>query len=247
MGPRWRPCGRGRETTAWTCSKPRPRGRERRARVGRPRAAGRGGDTPSASCLPSSLGTRRLFVTIRGPQRVPNEAVTWPPTSRSSSSPARASRRSRTGPARLDTGRETLTAFGSELKAFYLTMSRYGAVAISEAPDHPLPPRSRLPRVPKAAPRDAVSTATCGKRGSWLTSCCVPRRPALADPRAPLARGPARRFSSTTSSTLPAPVCCSRVCGGSPIVSTRSSTTLAFPSWPSRSPTTTNQWSRSAP
>jgi len=39
------------------------------------------------------------------------------------------------GPARLDAGRETLKAFGSELKAFYLTMGRYDIVAISEAPD----------------------------------------------------------------------------------------------------------------
>jgi uncharacterized protein with GYD domain len=39
------------------------------------------------------------------------------------------------GPARLDTGKETLKAFGSELKAFYLTMGRYDVVAISEAPD----------------------------------------------------------------------------------------------------------------
>jgi uncharacterized protein with GYD domain len=39
------------------------------------------------------------------------------------------------GPARLETGKETLKAFGSELKAFYLTMGRYDIVAISEAPD----------------------------------------------------------------------------------------------------------------
>jgi uncharacterized protein with GYD domain len=39
------------------------------------------------------------------------------------------------GPARLDSGKETLKAFGSELKAFYLTMGRYDVVAISEAPD----------------------------------------------------------------------------------------------------------------
>jgi uncharacterized protein with GYD domain len=39
------------------------------------------------------------------------------------------------GPARLDTGKETLKSFGSELKAFYLTMGRYDIVAISEAPD----------------------------------------------------------------------------------------------------------------
>lgn len=39
------------------------------------------------------------------------------------------------GPARLDAGKDTLKAFGSELKAFYLTMGRYDIVAISEAPD----------------------------------------------------------------------------------------------------------------
>jgi uncharacterized protein with GYD domain len=39
------------------------------------------------------------------------------------------------GPGRLDQGRETLKAFGSELRAFYLTMGRYDVVAISEAPD----------------------------------------------------------------------------------------------------------------
>jgi uncharacterized protein with GYD domain len=39
------------------------------------------------------------------------------------------------GPARLDAGKEALKAFGSELKAFYLTMGRYDIVAISEAPD----------------------------------------------------------------------------------------------------------------
>ena len=39
------------------------------------------------------------------------------------------------GPARLDAGKETLKSFGSELKAFYLTMGRYDIVVISEAPD----------------------------------------------------------------------------------------------------------------
>jgi uncharacterized protein with GYD domain len=37
------------------------------------------------------------------------------------------------GPARLEAGKETLKAFGSELKAFYLTMGRYDL--ISEAAD----------------------------------------------------------------------------------------------------------------
>jgi uncharacterized protein with GYD domain len=39
------------------------------------------------------------------------------------------------GPARLESGKETLKAFGSELKAFYLTMGQYDIVTISEAPD----------------------------------------------------------------------------------------------------------------
>jgi uncharacterized protein with GYD domain len=39
------------------------------------------------------------------------------------------------GPARLDAGKETLKAFGSELKGFYLTLGRYDIVSISEAPD----------------------------------------------------------------------------------------------------------------
>jgi uncharacterized protein with GYD domain len=39
------------------------------------------------------------------------------------------------GPARLDAGKETLRSFGSELRAFYLTMGRFDIVTISEAPD----------------------------------------------------------------------------------------------------------------
>jgi len=39
------------------------------------------------------------------------------------------------GPARLGAKKETLNRFGSELKAFYLTMGRYDIVTISEAPD----------------------------------------------------------------------------------------------------------------
>jgi uncharacterized protein with GYD domain len=39
------------------------------------------------------------------------------------------------GPARLGANKETLNRFGSELKAFYLTMGRYDIVTISEAPD----------------------------------------------------------------------------------------------------------------
>jgi uncharacterized protein with GYD domain len=41
----------------------------------------------------------------------------------------------REGPARLEAGKETLRRFGSELRAFYLTMGRYDIVTISEAPD----------------------------------------------------------------------------------------------------------------
>jgi uncharacterized protein with GYD domain len=39
------------------------------------------------------------------------------------------------GPARLDANKEILNRYGSELKAFYLTMGRYDIVTISEAPD----------------------------------------------------------------------------------------------------------------
>jgi len=38
-------------------------------------------------------------------------------------------------PARLDAGKETVNAFGSELKASYLTLRSYDIAAISEAPD----------------------------------------------------------------------------------------------------------------
>jgi uncharacterized protein with GYD domain len=39
------------------------------------------------------------------------------------------------GPARLEAGKDTLKAFGSELKAFYLTMGRYDLITVSEAAD----------------------------------------------------------------------------------------------------------------
>jgi uncharacterized protein with GYD domain len=39
------------------------------------------------------------------------------------------------GPARLDAGKETLRSFGSELRAFYLTLGRFDVVTISEASD----------------------------------------------------------------------------------------------------------------
>jgi uncharacterized protein with GYD domain len=39
------------------------------------------------------------------------------------------------GPARLEAGKDTLRRFGSELRAFYLTMGRYDIVTVSEAPD----------------------------------------------------------------------------------------------------------------
>jgi uncharacterized protein with GYD domain len=38
-------------------------------------------------------------------------------------------------PSRLDAAREAIKAMGGELKAFYLTMGRYDAVSIVEAPD----------------------------------------------------------------------------------------------------------------
>ena len=38
------------------------------------------------------------------------------------------------GPARLDRAKAAVKATGGELKAFYLTMGRFDAVAISEAP-----------------------------------------------------------------------------------------------------------------
>jgi uncharacterized protein with GYD domain len=39
------------------------------------------------------------------------------------------------GPDRLDASKEILNRYGSELKAFYLTIGRYDIVTISEAPD----------------------------------------------------------------------------------------------------------------
>ena len=50
------------------------------------------------------------------------------------------------GPNRLDANKEILNRYGSELKAFYLTMGRYDIVTISGHPTTPLPRRlpSRL-------------------------------------------------------------------------------------------------------
>ncbi|CAN5546620.1 MAG: GYD domain-containing protein [Actinomycetota bacterium] len=39
------------------------------------------------------------------------------------------------GPSRLDAGRQMLSDMGAELKAFYLTMGRFDAVAVVDAPD----------------------------------------------------------------------------------------------------------------
>lgn len=39
------------------------------------------------------------------------------------------------GPNRLEANKQVLNSFGSEMKAFYLTMGRYDIVTISEAPD----------------------------------------------------------------------------------------------------------------
>ena len=38
-------------------------------------------------------------------------------------------------PARLDVAKELYKSMGAELKSFYLTMGRYDAVVVSEAPD----------------------------------------------------------------------------------------------------------------
>ena len=42
---------------------------------------------------------------------------------------------SKEGPGRLEANKELLNRYGSELKAFYLTMGRYDIVTIIEAPD----------------------------------------------------------------------------------------------------------------
>lgn len=39
------------------------------------------------------------------------------------------------GPKRLDNARKAYTSMGASLKTFYLTMGRYDAVVVSEAPD----------------------------------------------------------------------------------------------------------------
>jgi uncharacterized protein with GYD domain len=39
------------------------------------------------------------------------------------------------GPARLDASKKTIEALGGKLKAFYLTMGQYDAIAISEFPN----------------------------------------------------------------------------------------------------------------
>jgi uncharacterized protein with GYD domain len=39
------------------------------------------------------------------------------------------------GPNRLDANKDILNRYGSQLKAFYLTMGRYDIITISEAPD----------------------------------------------------------------------------------------------------------------
>jgi uncharacterized protein with GYD domain len=56
------------------------------------------------------------------------------PTSLSPSSPQGISTL-KEGPNRLDASKEILNRYGSELKAFYLTIGRYDIVTISEAPD----------------------------------------------------------------------------------------------------------------
>ena len=39
------------------------------------------------------------------------------------------------GPSRLEQAKKQFEALGAQLKAFYLTMGRYDAVAVAEAPD----------------------------------------------------------------------------------------------------------------
>jgi uncharacterized protein with GYD domain len=66
---------------------------------------------------------------------VTEEVQTCRPTLRSSSSTSQGITSVKEGPARLDAGKDQLKVFGSELKAFYLTMGRYDVVAVSAAPD----------------------------------------------------------------------------------------------------------------
>ena len=103
------------------------------------------------------------------------------------------------GPARLDAGKETLKSFGSELKAFYLTMGRYDIVVISEAPDD------------AAAAKVALAVGSAGN----VTTETLPRLhrgriprdrgcPTLSDPR------DCDRSSHTEPQHRTSPLCLSR-------------------------------------
>lgn len=60
------------------------------------------------------------------------------------------------GPDRLDNAKEFIDALGGELKAFYLTMGQYDAVAITEFPDDDAVAKAAL----KSGQTGAVSTET---------------------------------------------------------------------------------------
>ena len=75
---------------------------------------------PDAAGLPADYGPRR------SPCR---------PTSRSSATRSKASRRSKTLSQRIDETTTAGEAIGAKFVGYYLTMGQYDAVAISEAPD----------------------------------------------------------------------------------------------------------------
>lgn len=60
------------------------------------------------------------------------------------------------GPDRLDDAKEFIESLGGELKAFYLTMGQYDAVAITEFPDDVAAVKTLL----KSGQTGAVSTET---------------------------------------------------------------------------------------
>lgn len=60
------------------------------------------------------------------------------------------------GPERLDNAKELIDALGGELKAFYLTMGQYDAVAVAEFPDDDAVAKAAL----RTGQTGAVSTET---------------------------------------------------------------------------------------
>jgi hypothetical protein len=89
------------------------------------------------------------------------------------------------GPARLDAGKETLKTFGSELKAFYLTMGGYDIVAISEAP--------RRCRRRQSSPRYRCRWQCHHRDAARVQRGRVPRdrrRPSLSEPERSLLTEP---------------------------------------------------------